>query len=204
CMVISVDYRLAPEAKFPTAVYDAFDSVQWVAEHHGELNVDPSRIAVGGDSAGGNLAAVACHLAKERGTPQILFQALIYPATDFTADNQSRKDFAEGYLLDEQAAIWMRDHYLRSLDDQTDPMASPALYSDFTGLPPALVITGEYDPLRDEGEAYGEQLRAAGVPVQISRYEGMIHGFYTMAAVVDKGKQAIQETANALRDAFGK
>lgn len=204
CVVVSVDYRLAPEHKFPTAVYDCYDAAKWVFEHPGELNVDASRIAVGGDSAGGNLTAVVSYLAREKAAPKLVHQLLIYPATDFTADNASLRENGEGYLLTEDSMVYFRNHYLRTSDDVRNPLASPFLIDDLSGLPPATVITAEYDPLRDEGEAYAEQLKEAGVPVTLKRYGGMIHGFVSMADELDQGKKALNQAAESLRSAFAK
>ncbi len=204
CVTVSVDYRLAPENKFPAAVDDAIAALEWVAAHAGELGGDSARLAVGGDSAGGNLAAVAAQVARRRGSPELMFQLLIYPPTDFTADTASLRENAGGYFLTYDDMVWFREHYLNSLEDRTNPLASPLLASDLSGLPPALIITAEYDPLRDEGEQYGQKLRAAGVPVTISRYDGMVHGFLSIAAGLDGGRRGIDEASTALRAAFAR
>ncbi len=203
CVTVSVDYRLAPEHKFPAGVEDCFAATKWVAEHAKELNVDANRLAVGGDSAGGNLSAVISQLARDASGPKIALQLLIYPATEAELDTQSHKTFTD-YFLTRDDILWFWAHYLRGPADRKDPRVAPALAKSFKGLPAALIITAEFDPLRDEGEAYGEKLRAAGVPVTISRYEGMIHGFVSMSDVLDKGKQAIDESAAALRKAFSR
>jgi acetyl esterase len=200
CIVVSVDYRLAPEHKFPAAPEDCYAATQWVASNAAQFNGDPTRIAVGGDSAGGNLTAVISQLARDRQGPALVFQLLIYPATLFGADTPSMRENATGYFLTRQDTDWFAGHYLNSNDDMKNPMASPLLASDLRGLPPALVITAEYDPLRDEGEQYGQRLKAAGVPVTISRYNGMIHGFVSVP--FDRGRQALAECAAALRSAF--
>jgi acetyl esterase len=203
CVTVSVDYRLAPEHKFPAGVEDCFAATKWVAAHAGELNVDANRLAIGGDSAGGNLSAVIAQLARDAGGPKIAFQLLIYPATEAELDTTSHKTFTD-YFLTKDDIIWFWGHYLRGPADRKDPRVAPALTKNLKGLPPALVITAEFDPLRDEGEAYGEKLRAAGVPVTVSRYEGMIHGFVSMFDVLDKGKLALEESAAALKKALAK
>ncbi len=203
CVVVSVDYRLAPEHKFPAAPEDCYAATQWVAENAAELNVDASHIAVGGDSAGGNLTAVVAQMARDRGGPHLVFQLLIYPATDFRMNTPSIEENATGYFLTKDDMIWFTNHYLNSEEDKTNPLASPLLASDLSGLPPALIITAQYDPLRDEGELYGQKLREAGVPVTVSRYAGVIHGFFG-SIPSDKGKQAEAEASAALRVAFGK
>lgn len=204
CVVVSVDYRLAPEHKFPAAPHDCYAATQWVASHGAELHIDTTRIAVGGDSAGGNLAAVVAQMARDQGGPALVFQLLIYPATNFTAENQSKEENGTGYMLTRQDMNWFSNHYLNNENDYVNPLASPALATHLNGLPPALIVTAEYDPLRDEGEAYGQQLIKAGVPATISRYNGMIHGFMSMGPIFDQGKQGIEESAAALRAAFTK
>ena len=201
CVTLAVDYRLAPENKFPAAVEDCYQATAWAAEHAREFGADPARIAVGGDSAGGNLAAVVSLLARDRRRPAIKFQLLIYPATDGALDTNSHKTFTD-YFLTDKAVKHLWGSYLRDDADRTDPLASPSLAKSHKGLPPALIITAEFDPLRDEGEAYGEKLRAAGVPVSVTRYDGMIHGFFTMPGVLDQGKRAVDEAALALRKVF--
>ena len=203
CVVVSVDYRLAPEHKFPAAPEDCYAATQWVAQNAAELNVDASHIAIGGDSAGGNLTAVVAQMARDRGGPHLVFQLLIYPATDFRMNTVSIEENATGYFLTKDDMIWFTNHYLNSEEDKMNPLASPLLASDLSGLPPALIITAQYDPLRDEGELYGQKLREAGVPVTISRYEGVIHGFFG-SIPSDRGKQAEAEASAALRMAFGK
>jgi acetyl esterase len=202
CMVVSVDYRLAPEHPFPAAADDAYHATLWAATNASSFGGDPSRIAVCGDSAGGNLAAVVAQIARDRGKPAICFQLLIYPVTDAACDSPSYSENAEGYFLTKDAMQWFWNHYVRNNADRSHPYASPLRARNLAGLPAALVITAEYDPLRDEGERYAEGLRAAGTPVQLTRYEGMIHGFFAMSAVIDKGRTAIQQSAAALRTAF--
>ncbi len=200
CVVVSVDYRLAPEHKFPAAPEDCYAATQWVATHAAEINGDPARLAIGGDSAGGNLTAVVAQMARDRHEPPLLFQLLIYPATDFTFTGSSLKDNADGYFLTTEDMHWFSDHYLRGPEDRQNPLASPLLAADLSKLPPALVITAEYDPLRDEGEAYGQRLKEVDVPVTISRYPGMIHGFFGFP--FDLSKRAIAEASQTLRAAF--
>lgn len=202
CVVVSVDYRLAPEAKFPLPFDDCYAATEWIAENAANINIDPNKIAVGGDSAGGNLAAAVALKARDRGGPSLALQLLVYPVTarDFTTG--SYRENADGYLLTTDAMKWFWDHYLSNEADSTNPYAAPAAAKDLSGLPPALVITGEFDPLRDEGEAYAHRLREAGVATTSSRYDGMIHGFFGMPAVIDKAKLAISEASSALRAAF--
>src|SRR5437588_3466537 len=203
CIVVSVDYRLAPEYPFPAAPEDCYAATQWVATHAAQLQGDPARIVLGGDSAGGNLTAVVTQMVRDRGGPPLVFQLMIYPATDFRMNTPSIEENAEGYLLTKQDMIWYMNHYLHSEEDKTNPLASPLLASDLSGLPPALVITAEYDPLRDEGEQYGKRLKEAGVPVTISRYDGAIHGFVSLGMMgVELGNQALAEAAAALRATF--
>ena len=199
-IVISVDYRLAPEHPFPAAVEDSHAAVQWIAANAGKLGIDQSRISVGGDSAGGNLATIVAMRCRDAGGPALASQLLLYPVTDLSSfDTPSQRDFAENYFLTRSAMQWFTGHYLGAAGRADHPEVSPFLAPNVAGLPPALVITAEFDPLRDEGEAYAERLRQAGVPVTVSRYPGMIHGFVNMCAVVSGGRQAISEAAEFLR-----
>jgi len=202
CVVISVDYRLAPETKFPGAADDCYAATQWAATHATQLNGDPDRLAVGGDSAGGNLAAVVSLMARDRSGPGLVFQLLVYPVTQRDYTTSSYQSYAEGYLLSRDSMRWYWDHYLHHPADASNPYAAPLLAQDLRGLPPALVITAECDPLCDEGAAYARRLREAGVSTTYSCYDGMIHGFFGMPAVLDKGKQAIAEASAALQRAF--
>ncbi|WP_138418620.1 alpha/beta hydrolase [Aquibacillus sediminis] len=204
CVVVSVDYRLAPEHKYPAAAEDCYAATKWVADKAASLNVDQERVAVGGDSAGGNLAAVVSLMARDKGGPDIAYQLLIYPVTNHNFETDSYRDNADGYFLTKDSMVWFWDHYLRDASDGQSPYASPMLADDLSGLPPALVLTGEYDPLRDEGEAYAERLNQAGVPVEACRYDGMIHGYFWMPAAMEKGDQAITQAATALRRALTK
>ncbi|WP_026975071.1 alpha/beta hydrolase [Alicyclobacillus contaminans] len=204
CLVFSVEYRLAPEHKFPAAVQDAYDVSRWVAEHAERFGVDADRIAVGGDSAGGNLAAVTAILAKERGESHIAYQWLIYPSTGYHPDSPppSLKENGEGYLLTEEMMIWFRRHYLNSLDELTNPYVSPILYPDLRGLPPAYIATAQFDPLRDVGRAYAEALRAAEVSVAYDNFEGLIHGFAHFHGVSPGATAALEKCAQVLGDAL--
>jgi acetyl esterase len=204
CVTVSVDYRLAPEHKFPAGPEDCYAATKWAADNTRALNVDPNRFAVGGDSAGGNLAAAVAQLARDRGGPKLAFQLLIYPATDCANDTASQREFAEdGYILSRADMDWFWGHYLGP-NDRTNPIACPARAKNLANLPAAFVLTAEADPLRDEGEAYAEAMRRAGVDVRLKRYNGVCHGFFSMAALIDKGKQAVADACEALRIAIGK
>ena len=204
CVVMAVDYRLAPEHKFPAAGDDCYAAVKWAAAHAAEIGADPRRIAIGGDSAGGNLTCVTALRARDEGGPRLCFQLPIYPVTNHSLDTPSYRENAKGYLLETDAMAWFWGHYLRSDADGEQPYASPLRAADFHGLPPALVITAEFDPLRDEGEAYAKRLQAADVPTTLRRFDGMIHGFFGMSGVLDQAKTAVAEATAALRRAFGR
>ena len=203
CMVVSVDYRLAPEACFPGAAEDCYAATAWVAGHARELGADGSRLAIGGDSAGGNLTAAVALMARDRGGPPLRFQWLIYPVAGPDFETESYRQCAEGYGLTRADMIWFWDHYVPNAADRQNPYVTPLAAEDLRGLPPALVITAEYDPLRDEGEALAERLRAAGVPTTLKRYDGQIHGFVSNFTVMEQGRVAIDQAAAALRAAFG-
>lgn len=206
CITISVDYRLAPEHKFPAGPEDCYAATKWAADSARSLNVDPNRLAVGGDSAGGNLAAAVALMARDRGGPRLAFQLLIYPATDCADDTPSQHEFAQvsaDYLLSRADMEWFWGHYLGP-NDKTNPIACPALAKNLSNLPRAFVITAEIDPLRDEGEAYAEALRKAGVNVKLKRYNGVCHGFFSMASMIDKGRQAVADASEELRSAIGR
>ena len=202
CVVVSVDYRMAPEHTFPAAIDDSVAATRWVAEHAEQIGVDPTRLAVGGDSAGGNLAAAVALVLRDEGGPALVHQLLIYPVTDYNLDTRSYLDNAEGYNLTREAMRFYWRLYLRDESDAEDQRASPLRARHFANLPPAFVLTAEYDPLRDEGRAYAERLRDAGTPTVYRDYSGMIHGFVTSAGVIDQGKQAIRDASAALREAF--
>ncbi len=199
-VVVAVDYRLAPEHKFPAALIDCYAATVWVAENAGRLGIDPNRITVGGDSAGGNLGTVVSLKARDEKGPRIALQALVYPVTDLTAmKTSSYVEFAEGYHLTKASMEWFRGHYLSCEEDGRHPHASPLLAGDLRGLPPAVILTAECDPLRDEGEAYARRLHEAGVPVSLTRYPGMIHPFFSLAGVIPQARDAYQQIADAVR-----
>jgi acetyl esterase len=203
CVVASVDYRLAPEHRFPAAHDDCLAATRWCAEHAAEIGADPSRIAVAGDSAGGHLAAVTALRARGEGGPRLVGQLLVYPNTDLgPPTTASFVEYAEGYGLTAKDVPWFFGRYLADPTEARHPHASPLRVSDLSGLPPALVVTAECDVVRDDGERYGERLREAGVPTTVSRYEGVIHGFFTLAGLVDKADAAQQEACAWLRGAF--
>ncbi len=204
CVVVSVDYRLAPEHKFPAAAEDAYSATRWVAANTDRLDGDPARISVGGDSAGGNLAAVVSLMARDKGGPALIYQLLIYPTTNLSSfDTKSFSEHGERYILTKASMAYYRDHYIGGKEDAENPYASPLLAKDLKGLPPALVITAEFDVLTDESKAYAERLVEAGVPVTYTCYEGMIHPFFSFPAVVDCAKEAMTETTAVLRSVFG-
>jgi acetyl esterase len=202
CVVASVDYRLAPEHRYPVAAEDSYAAFRWVLGQAAALGVDPRRVAVGGDSAGGNLATVVSLMARDRGTPLPIFQALVYPVTDCDLDTASYRENATGYVLTREGMRWFFRHYLAREEQGREPYAAPLRAASLAGLPPALVQTAECDPLRDEGEAYAARLRDAGVPVTFTRYSGMFHGFLRMTNILDKARAARDEIAGALRKAF--
>ena len=202
CAVASVDYRLAPEHKFPAAVDDPVAATNWVAGEAARLGIDARRIAVGGDSAGGNLAAVVALIARDSGGPALAMQTLIYPATDMAADTPSHFRYGEGHLLTRDAILWFRGNYLRDGADEADWRASPLKARDLSRLPPAYVITAGFDPLVDEGRAYADRLQAAGVPVTYECFEGMIHGFVTMGGAIAAANHALARCAQGLRRVF--
>jgi acetyl esterase len=205
CAVFSVEYRLAPEHKFPGAVDDAYAATCWVRESATSLGVDAARIAVGGDSAGGALATAVAILAKQNGGPSLVFQLLLYPVTDLrTLDTPSHLENAKGYFLTRSAMFWFRDHYLASIEDRENPLVSPLACTDLRGLPPALVITAEYDPLRDEAESYARALSEAGVPCKLTRYDGAVHAFVSMYIYLDLGRAALAESTAALREVLAR
>lgn len=204
CCVISVDYRLAPENRFPKAVEDSWAAVQWIYKNARELKINPDRLAVGGDSAGGTLAAVVSLMARDQGSPKLFFQLLIYPATNQNLNTPSYETMAQGYVLTIDTVNYFRSHYIDE-KDYSNWWASPALAKDFKGVAPALVVTAAYDPLVDEGRDYAELLKNAGVEVKYKCYEDMIHGFIRLGGIISPANKAVKELAEELKArAFGK
>ena len=205
CLVVSVDYRLAPEHPFPAAPEDCYAATKWVAEHAQEVHADATRIAVGGESSGGNLAAVVALMARDRHGPELCYQVITYGETDYyEPGTASYATYAEGYGFTRENAIWFWQQYLARPEDRTHPYAAPLQASNLNNVAPALIITAEYDPVRDEAEHYARRLQEAGVPVQLSRYDGMIHGFFRMFTVFEESQRALEEVASALRAAFAR
>jgi acetyl esterase len=202
CAVVSVEYRLAPEDRYPAAADDAYGATRWCADHFSDLDIDPSRIAVGGSSAGGNLAAVVSLMARDRGTPAIAFQLLHVPVTDHDFDTPSYQVNGSGFGLTRSGMRWFWDHYAPDPRLRNEPYASPLRAKDLSRLPPAHIVTAECDPLRDEGKAYATRLREAGVPTTYVEYAGMVHGFTGMATTIPLGRTAIDDMGAALRQAL--
>jgi acetyl esterase len=198
CAVVSIDYRLGPEHRFPAAVIDCFSATRWVHEHAASLGLDAQRLAVGGDSAGGNLAAVVAIAARDAGNLPIRFQLLIYPATDMRRGAASHETKGQGYLLTQDTLAYFHDHYIDDVAHDLDWRASPLLHTDLRKLPPTLVITAGYDPLRDEGLAYSQRLSEAGNRATHICFERQIHGFITMGRVIDEANDAVAICAAAL------
>ena len=198
-IVISVDYRRAPEYKFPAAVDDAIAATAWIADRAKDLGIDATRLCVGGDSAGGNLAAVVAIAARESKRPAIAGQVLVYPATDFAMTHPSHREPETSILLTHTVIRWFRDHYLRNAADGEDWRASPARLKTLAGLPPAYVLTAGADPLRDEGEEYAKRLEQAGVAVTYRTFPGQFHGFFTMGKLLDQANVAARDIGAWLR-----
>jgi len=202
CAVLSVDYRLAPEFKYPTALHDCAAALRWVYEKAAELGLDSDRVAVGGDSAGGALAASTCLYARDHGERVPSFQLLIYPITDISSfSTASYEQNAEGYYLTRQAMQWFAEQYAAE-QERRNGYVSPLQAESLRDLPPAFIMTAEYDPLRDEGELYAKQLTEAGVHVEVKRYDGMIHGFFSMHDYLEAGRRALHDASAALRSAL--
>ena len=202
CAVVAVDYRMGPEHRFPAAVEDALAAVRWMAANAGPFGIDPARLVVAGESAGGNLAAVAALALRESG-PRLAMQVLVYPVTDQAADTDSLRRFAQGYSLTRELLRWYQGNYLRGEPDRADWRASPARAKDHSRLPPAYIITAGFDPLLDEGKAYAERLAQAGVPVTYECFEGQIHGFLPMAGAIAAAHHAHYRIGQMLRMHFG-
>jgi acetyl esterase len=202
CKVVSVDYRLSPEHKYPAPFDDCFAATKWVADNAASIGVDADRIAVGGDSAGGNLSAAVALRAREEGGPALRMQLLVYPVTNHDYGTESYEVNGDGYLLTRDMMKWFWDHYLENAEQGRHQFVSPLQASDLSGLPPAFVITAEYDPLRDEGESYAAKLTDAGVKVRLQRYDGQIHAFWQMPGVFPAALQAADEAAQELKAAF--
>jgi acetyl esterase len=199
--VISVDYRMAPEHKFPAALEDCYAATLWVCNHAAQLGLDSHRIAIGGDSAGANMATVVAARCRDAGGPALAFQVLVYPVTDVSSyETESHREFAEGHYLTRATMEFFMSHYFTKPDERKNPEASPLLMADLSGLPPALLITAECDPLRDEGEAYGRQLKEAGVAVEFERYAGMFHPFLGMLGPLGDARRAVSHVARAIRE----
>jgi len=198
CLIIAVDYRLAPEHRFPAAVEDAFAATAYVAANASQFGIDASRLAVGGDSAGGNLAAVVCQQARKQG-PRLALAVLFCPALDFSTESQSRRDFAEGYFLEQGLMRWAADHYVPPGENLSDPRLSPLHLVDLSGLPATHLHVAAFDPLRDEGAAYADALRGAGVKVRYACHDGMIHHFYAMADAIPYARTALKAAGEAIR-----
>ena len=202
CKVANVEYRLAPEYKFPTPFNDCYAVFTWLVANAAKYGIDPNKIAVGGDSAGGNLAAAVALRARDEGRENIQLQLLVYPVTNYAFDTASYDENGEGYLLTKDMMVWFWDHYLNGPNDGKNPYVSPLKSNNLAGLPPAVLYTAEFDPLRDEGEAYANKLKEAGVEVHHTRYDGQIHAFFQMGAVFPAASHAYEEAGRHLRQAI--
>jgi acetyl esterase len=203
-LVVALDYRLAPEHKFPAAVEDCVAAYRWLRSHAGDLGGDPARVGLAGDSAGGNLSAVVSQLAARAGEPVPVCQALIYPAVDFALDTPSHRELEDGHVIPRDRILWYMEQYLRDEADRADLRASPLRATDLAGQPPTLVITAGFDPLRDEGQAYAERLRAAGVDVVHREYSGQIHAFVSLTRAIPQGLACTLEIGDYLRQCLGR
>jgi acetyl esterase len=202
CRVISVEYRLSPESKYPDAVDDAVAALEWVEKNAAQLGVDANLLAVGGDSAGGALAAVVAQIAKAKGGPKLSYQLLLFPVTQIGEETRSLREYAEGYFLERKTLDWFYAQYLPGDADKMDSRISPLRAEDISGLPPAYITLAGFDPLHDEGLAYAEKLRAAGVPVTVADYPDMVHDFIYLQAVLPQASEALNAAAKALKDAL--
>jgi acetyl esterase len=201
CLIISINYPKAPEHPYPQAIQGAKEALLWIAAHPKEIGSD-GRIAVAGENAGGNLAAVLTHDMRALSKTQISFQVLIYPQTDLTFSTPSHQEYGSGYLLERDSLEWYKKQYLPKNVSPENPHISPLFFHDFSSLPPALIITAEYDPMRDEGETYAECLRSAGVPTILKRYPGMVHGFFQMGGLIDEARLAMEQVGETLKTHF--
>jgi acetyl esterase len=202
--VISVDYRLAPEHRFPAAIEDAYAAAAWVEANAAQLGVDPNRVAVGGDSAGGGLAAAVCQMAKAKGAPRIQFQLLLFPVTHVGGDTPSLNEFASGYFLERKGLDWFYDNYIPDVAAREDVRVSPLLAEDVSGLPPAYMVVGGFDPLHDEGVRYASRLRQGGVAVTVNDYPDMVHCFFYLQAVLPQALEMVKTASAAVRDGLAK
>jgi acetyl esterase len=202
CLVLAVDYRRAPEHKFPVPLEDCYQATLWAWKNAERLGADPDRIAVGGDSSGGTMATVICHLARQRGAPEICHQFLWYPGVGSAGPSQSAKQYATGYFLENDLAIWSMKHYLNDMSELTDPRVQPIRFENFEGLPPAYLMTAGFDPRRDDNARYAERLSAAGVPVSFVCIETTIHGFLFMLNGIRAAREAAAQSAEYARAAF--
>jgi acetyl esterase/lipase len=201
CRVISIEYRLAPEYPFPAAIEDAMAATMSIVENAATLEIDPARLVVAGDSAGGTVAAVLCQLAAQGGAPQIALQLLLCPVTDLAEETESRRAFAQGYFIERSTLAWAKEVYCGAADC-SDPRVSPLRASSLAGLPPAHIHTAEFDPMRDEGEAYARKLEDAGVPVRYACHAGMIHHFYCMAGAIPQARNILGSIGASVREAL--
>lgn len=202
CLVVAVDYRLAPEHKFPAAPEDCFSATRWIAANATAIGGDDRRIAVCGDSAGGSLATIVALMARDRGGPLLLFQVLFYPGSDLRIESHSNDEDHNSPFFDKETLDWFNALYINDESDRLNPLGSPILASSLEGLPPALIIVAEYDPLRSDGERYAQRLRDAGVAVRLSYYQGMMHSFLTVNAPFEQAQKALEEATGALRVVF--
>lgn len=202
CVVVAVDYRLAPEHPYPAPMDDCYTALNWVVNHAPELGVNPGKIAVGGDSAGGNLSAVMALRARDENGPQICHQLLVYPVTDAAFDTPSYRENGEGYMLSKATMEWFWQHYIGNGSDPLSAYISPLRAENLTNLPAATVITAEFDPLRDEGEAFAAKLLAAGNTVTVKRFDGVVHGFFTMSDFLEEAREAFDLAAAELTASF--
>lgn len=204
CAVISIDYGLAPEHTFPKPLEECYQVTKWVFENAKDLSINPDKIAIGGESAGGNLSAVISQLSRDRGEFPLVYQVIISAILDIDGQTPSRIENGEGYRLTTKGIAWFMQQYLNDMNKAKNPLASPLLADNFADLPPACIITSEYDPLRDEGEYYAKRLTAAGVKVCLKRYDGLIHGFFNMQSTLEEARDALALVCTKLKEAFNK